>query len=102
MASHSKEDETAGAGFVLRCRNYLSKNSMLPSFAALRRFGRGAAPEPKQQCADKGLTRNRHRGVPVSFILPSAIPPNLPAETTPFPSRPASQPQVRKGQFCSV
>jgi hypothetical protein len=98
MASHRKEDETAGAGFVLGCRHYLSKNSKLPSFAALRRVGRGAASEPKEQCADKGLPRHRRLGVPVSFILPSTRTPNRPAETTPFPSRPASQPQVQTWQ----
>ncbi len=102
MASHRKEDETAGAGFVLGCRHYLRKNNKLPSFAALRRVGRGAASEPKEQCADKGLPRHRRLGVPVSFILPSTRTPKLPAETTSFPSRPASQPQMRLGQFCPV
>jgi len=57
----------------LECRSKPSRAKALRHVAARETQKHGAVRRAPEQCADKGLPRNRSDRVPVSFILPSAL-----------------------------
>ena len=73
QASASEATLRKSAEFTPWCRSKPSKAKALREVAARGVQNQGAASAAPKQCADKGLPRHRANGVPVSFILPSAL-----------------------------
>ncbi|MFT4121423.1 MAG: hypothetical protein QM712_32250 [Bradyrhizobium sp.] len=73
QASASEAKPRKTGDFGPWCRSKPRKAKALREDAARDAQNEGAASAAPKQYADKGLPRNRASGVPVSFILPSAL-----------------------------